>query len=1655
VRVFIISLLLFPLIGWCQLNDDFSDGDFTNNPTWLGDQNLFKVNTNFQLQLNHNEAGTAYLSSIIGLTDSLEWHFSIRLAFSPSGSNNARVYLLADNSNLSQSLNGYYLQFGEALGEDAIQLFHQQGEQIQSICRGTNGGIATSFDIDVKVIYSSDGNWNIFVDWDKNGNFIPECSGLSLSDINNPYFGLFCSFTSSYADNFFLDNVSVNYIIVDTEPPIVENIEVVSANKLSIQFNEPVEILSAENTDNYYIQLGDQTPLSASLNLINPSEVLLEFSNDFPANQNLDLQISNIKDLADNVLESGNYSFIYNHALFADVVFNEIMADPTPSIGLPEVEYLEIYNTADYDINLTNWKLKIGDTEKTFNSQTLMSGEYLILCNTAYVDTMEIYGSVASFSSFSLTNTGQSLSLINELEETIDEVSYTNDWYQDNEKASGGWSLEKIQAGNICLTEQNWTASINSAGGTPGAKNSVFSDVIFLPEVLSASIKNDSLLTIIFNQKMDSETLSKLLYYDVDQSIGNPKNITISDDYQSVDLIFADKFNLGFLYELSLKATLKNCVGQNLSGTLIFNLELSKIAGFADVVFNEIMADPSPSVGLPEVEYLEIYNRTAYPIDLTDWKLKIGDAENDFSSYTLKSDEYLILCNANFTDTMNAYNSSVGFSSFSLTNDGQSLSLINCLGETIDVVNYTNDWYQDNDKASGGWSIEKIQAGNVCLSEQNWTASIDSAGGTPGGKNSVFSDVIILPEVLSTSIKNDSILTVIFNQVMQDESLKGLQNYTVNQSIGHPKSIIISDDYQSVDLIFENIFSLRVDYQLTLDTDLKNCIGQRLSGALVFDLELSKIAEFADVVFNEIMADPNPSVGLPEIEYLEVYNRTAYPIDLTDWKLKIGDAENDFSSYTLKSDEYLILCNANFTETMNAYNSVVGFSNFSLTNDGQSLTLINALGETIDVVNYTNDWYQDNEKASGGWSIEKIQAENICLSEQNWKASIDSAGGTPGEKNSVFSELLILPEALSASIKNDSILTVFFNQVMQDESLNYLHYYTVDQSIGNPKSIIISDDYQSIDLIFDAKFNLGVVYELSLDPDLKNCIGQKLTGSLSLSVILPKVAEYGDIIINEIMADPDPSQGLPNTEYLELFNRTLYPIILNGWSLNIGSSLYLFSEILLRANSFLIITHLDNINLFNEFGDVLAMPSFNLSNSGTSLVLKNNLGQLIHYLNYTDIWYKDDFKAEGGWSLEMISSDYFCEQSINWSASENHQGGTPGSVNSLNNRYIDYQMPKLEAIDVINQNTLLLHFSKSMDSLALKNPHNYYVDNDLGTPLNVEIFSPKYDLAQISFADSFVENIIYDLNINSSLIGCCGFELENLNKLFAMPQEAESGDIIINEILFNAWLDDGEYVELYNRSDKVIDSRKLLFSRVNLDIFDSTYYSFQINTGQLFPDEYLLLCKNKTSVLDVYYSENPDAIFEFDNFPLLPNIEGNILLSKASNKSFVIDAFNYKESMHNALINNTQGVSLERLSPEIETNSTNNWTSAAANVNYGSPAYQNSQFQTEADKEKIVQIYPEIFSPDLDGIDDLLQINYDFEQSGYTLNLLIFNAHGQNIRHLIKNELMGVSGQIFWDGITEEGDKAAIGIYILYFEYFDLTGKVEKIKKTCVLGGKL
>lgn len=104
--LFIPLFLLSATIYAQTIQDDFSDGDFTNNPTWSGTTADFIVNGAFELQTdNLGVSATSEISIPTLIQDSTFWEFYVNMAFAPSTSNYTLVFLQSDNPSPTSTTN--------------------------------------------------------------------------------------------------------------------------------------------------------------------------------------------------------------------------------------------------------------------------------------------------------------------------------------------------------------------------------------------------------------------------------------------------------------------------------------------------------------------------------------------------------------------------------------------------------------------------------------------------------------------------------------------------------------------------------------------------------------------------------------------------------------------------------------------------------------------------------------------------------------------------------------------------------------------------------------------------------------------------------------------------------------------------------------------------------------------------------------------------------------------------------------------------------------------------------------------------------------------------------------------------------------------------------------------------------------------------------------------------------------------------------------------------------------------------------------------------------------------------------------------------------------------------------------------------------------
>ena len=763
----LLFLLLLPFSLFAQVTDDFSDGDFTQNPAWSGTVDKYIINSNLQLQLNAEGEGTAYLSLPFTEYETMEWQFWIREAFSPSGNNYTDVWLSADNADLSQVTQGYFLRFGEGGSNDAIELFRKDADGQQSICRGNDGNIAASFAVSVKVICDREGNWMIQTCYDNSGIYLTEAQGIDDSYGRGGFFGFWSKFTSSNATKMYFDNVYVGPRIIDHEPPVLLNCEVLDLTHLQLAFNEALDEATALNPSNYSIDngLGHPTAVSFGENL---ASVVLELEREIGNGVNYTLTVSNIKDLWNNVMEPTSKTFSIYEASEYDIVINEIMADPNPVVGLPEWEYVELYNTTDFGIDLKDWQIQIGANDLTFGNFVLAPHGYVILCHNDAVPELRDFGDCIGFSSFSVGNSSSAMYLYSNVGVLISRVNFSNTWYHDPDKDDGGWSVEQIDPLNPCAGASNWTASMDASGGTPGRINSVNGENDAKPKVERVSMFSDYILQLWFDQQMNSADLLETQHFLVEQTGEHPQQTDINPlDGTYVELHFDQGFGQGVVYTLIINGV-ANCIGNPIEADSRIQFGIPNEIAEGEILINEILFDPIA----PGVDYVELYNNTDKTFDLSTLMLGViresfpNPADTTLKEITADSRLFLpqtyVLLSTNSEIVGYQYDcptdNYVQMASFpSYANAGGTAILLSKSGTTVDAMYFAEKMHYPLLKVTKGVALERVSFDQPSMVSDNWHSASERVHfGTPGQPNSMMQstepsqdEVSISPEIFS------------------------------------------------------------------------------------------------------------------------------------------------------------------------------------------------------------------------------------------------------------------------------------------------------------------------------------------------------------------------------------------------------------------------------------------------------------------------------------------------------------------------------------------------------------------------------------------------------------------------------------------------------------------------------------------------------------------------------------------------------------------------------------------------------------------------------------------------------------------------------------------------------------------------------------------
>lgn len=445
----------------------------------------------------------------------------------------------------------------------------------------------------------------------------------------------------------------------------------------------------------------------------------------------------------------------------------------------------------------------------------------------------------------------------------------------------------------------------------------------------------------------------------------------------------------------------------------------------------------------------------------------------------------------------------------------------------------------------------------------------------------------------------------------------------------------------------------------------------------------------------------------------------------------------------------------------------------------------------------------------------------------------------------------------------------------------------------------------------------------------------------------------GSVIIHEVMADPKGLTALPETEYIELYNKVDQSIDLSNWILNYGTTPIALTDVVIPAHGWAVL-YRSGREIEVENGQACPLDKFPsaLANTGKELSLYDANSQLIDQYTYP--------KAKPACSWE------FDEEG--WHLSSDPRGGTPGEANS---EAEENEEEPDETPDEPEEET-----------------------------------NPEPEIPE--------------------------------------AQQPQPGDIIINELLPEPFVDGCEYIELYNRSEQELSLKDVCISTRKSDGSLNTRYPLEAYPQTLQAGDYLLLTKSIEGV-ENFYSLPASLNWLECKLPVLSNTGSTVVLYRGEGE-IIIDEVSYSPKWHAPTVKNKKGVALERKDPDKDSQNADNWTSAASSAGFGTPGLENSQYLnggTETDSEEIDD---PIYQPT-----GTFQIPYRLNQSGYMARGWIFDLSGRKVALIADNTSLGTQGYLEWNGKGRDGSPVNTGIYIIYLELWHPGGNVIRKKQVLLI----
>ncbi|RYY53540.1 MAG: hypothetical protein EOO09_17600, partial [Chitinophagaceae bacterium] len=311
------------------------------------------------------------------------------------------------------------------------------------------------------------------------------------------------------------------------------------------------------------------------------------------------------------------------------------------------------------------------------------------------------------------------------------------------------------------------------------------------------------------------------------------------------------------------------------------------------VIIQEIMPDPSPAVGLPSPEWIEIRNRGNATVNLQGWRIHDTNGSSGvMPARILEPDSILIICGISGLPLLSAYGPAIAVTSFpSLDNEGELLSLTDASGNVIHAVHYDPGWHTNALKRDGGWSLEMIDSRFACSMKGNWVSSIHPAGGTPGRTNSVSGEIQSPDLPLASRLYTpDSVtLRILFTGPVDSLQATAVAGYHI-EGLPILGAIPVGPLFDQVQLDLGGAILPAVVYRLNINGQV-SCDG-RVTEPAVLRFGLPSDPPPGSLLINEVLFNPVSS----GYDYVELLNTGPSLIDPSRYRIGNRNSQGEMDN---------------------------------------------------------------------------------------------------------------------------------------------------------------------------------------------------------------------------------------------------------------------------------------------------------------------------------------------------------------------------------------------------------------------------------------------------------------------------------------------------------------------------------------------------------------------------------------------------------------------------------------------------------------------------------------------------------------------------------------------------------------------------------------